>query len=160
MVLEHVSRPLETGDSHVLNAWSRGLLPCGLVFLLPSLYGPSVWRLTELTFSCQFSFTCQESLASLLSFAVGNSAEVGTGEACLFYIQNLLFITLLEVCSWSYQLHLWNFRILQLSSSEGKNLIHLLASYSELFIPRLFSIQDNCFKPPRERGSLSASIVA
>lgn len=78
------------------------------LFPLPSLYDPSVWRLTELSLSCWFSFTCQESLASLLSFAVecwagcttllqlpdhhprladvlvvGNSAEVGTGGACL-----------------------------------------------------------------------------
>lgn len=88
------------------------------LFPLPSLYGPSVWRLTELSLSCWFSFICQESLASLLSFAVecwagcttllrlpdhhpsladvlvvgclssalrnvGNSAEVGTGGACL-----------------------------------------------------------------------------
>lgn len=119
MVWELVSGPLETGDSQ-LNTWSRGLLPCGLVFLLPSLYGSSVWRPTELSLSCRFSFTCQESLASLLSFAVegwagwttflrlpdhhprladvlaggclssalkvrnmGNSAEAGTGGACL-----------------------------------------------------------------------------
>lgn len=40
VVLEHVSGPLEIRDSHVLNAWSRGLLPCGLLFLLLSLYGP------------------------------------------------------------------------------------------------------------------------
>lgn len=158
MVLEHVSRPLETGDSHVLNAWSRGLLPCGLVFLLPSLYGPSVWRLTELTFSCQFSFTCQESLASLLSFAVGNSAEVGTGEACLSTFK----ISCSSPC--------WRFVAGHINYTSGtsefsnflaaKGRIHLLASYSELFIPRLFSIQDNCSKPPRERGSLSAYIEA
>lgn len=44
----------------------------------------SVWSkcvASDRAFSCQSSFTCQESLASLLSFAVSNSAEVGTGDA-------------------------------------------------------------------------------
>lgn len=36
-MLEHVSGPLETGDSQ-LNAWSWGLLPCELVSVAESVW--------------------------------------------------------------------------------------------------------------------------
>lgn len=152
--MEHVSGPLETGDSHVLNAWSRGLLPCGLGFPLPSLYGPSVWRLTEL-FLVSLPLLARSLWRLYFSFAVSSSVEVGTGDAC-----PSTFRISCWRCAAGRINDISGTSEFSNSSSEGKNLIHLLASYSELFIPRLFSIQDICFKPPRERESLSVYIVA
>lgn len=61
VALEPDSGSLRTGDCHLDARRGRGQL---------SLYWTSIWCLTELSLSWQFSFTYQESLVTIVSFVV------------------------------------------------------------------------------------------